>query len=68
MYISTNYTLVILILYAKAFNVEDIDIKLDPEVPPLLSPIGRSLNLHVHLGPIEVLVEMKMSRLDCEVQ
>jgi len=39
-----------------------IDIKLHPVVLPLLSPLGRSLRLHLQLGPIEVLVEMSMTR------
>jgi len=39
-----------------------IDIQLHPAVLPLLSPLGRSLSLHVQLGPIEVLIEMSMTR------
>jgi len=38
------------------------DFKLHPVVLPLLSPLGRSLSLQVQLGPIEVLVEMSMTR------
>jgi len=43
-------------------HVLGIDIKLHPAVPPLPSPLGRSLSLQVQLGPLEVLVEMLMTR------
>jgi len=39
-----------------------IDIKLHPAVLPRLSPLGRSLSLQVHLAPIEVLVELSVTR------
>jgi len=39
-----------------------IDIKLHLAVLPLLSQIGRSRSLQVQVGPIEVLVEMWMTR------
>jgi len=43
-------------------SVLGIDIKLHPAVLPLLSLLGRLLSLQVQLGPIEVLVEMSMTR------
>jgi len=43
-------------------TVQGIDIKLHHAVIPLMSPLGRSLSLQVQLAPIEVLVEMSMTR------
>jgi len=44
------------------FHVLGIDIKLHTAVLPLLSPLCRSLSLQVQLGPIEVLIELSMTR------
>jgi len=41
---------------------QGIDIKLHSADLPLLSPLGRSLSLPVQLGPMEVLIEMSMTR------
>jgi len=43
-------------------NVLGIDIKLHPAVLPLLTSSGMSLSLQVQLGPIEVLIEISMTR------
>jgi len=42
--------------------VLDIEIKLHLAVLPLLSPLGRSLSLQMQLAPIEILVELSMTR------
>jgi len=39
-----------------------IDIKVHPAVLPLLSLFGRSLSLQVQIGPVEVLIEVWMTR------
>jgi len=53
--------------FISQFNDNDsqssaLTIKLHPAVLPLLSPLGRSLSLQVQLDPIEVLIEMLMTR------